>query len=65
MGSSLTLGIGAGLAQAQGTILASSSLLPFFGTDDDDVITIPGFTDDSLIGLGGQDTLSGGRGFCQ
>jgi Ca2+-binding RTX toxin-like protein len=62
MGSSLTLGIGAGLAQAQGRILASSSLLPFVGTDDDDVITIPGFTDDSLIGLGGQDTLSGGDG---
>jgi Ca2+-binding RTX toxin-like protein len=37
-------------------------LSPYVGTDADDVITIGGLSDDSLMGLGGQDTLSGGNG---
>jgi Ca2+-binding RTX toxin-like protein len=62
MGSAPVGGIGASLALTQGAILASSLISPVIGTDFDDTITILGFTDDSLMGLGGQDTLSGGDG---
>ena len=62
MGPAPAGGIGASLALAQGAMLASSLNSPVIGTDSDDMITILGFTDDSLMGLGGQDTLSGGDG---
>ncbi|MFM7611455.1 MAG: calcium-binding protein, partial [Alphaproteobacteria bacterium] len=45
-----------------GATLAGPFLSPLIGTAADDMITVIGFSDDSLMGLAGHDTLSGGSG---
>jgi Ca2+-binding RTX toxin-like protein len=61
-GSSLATDITLNPLLIQGTVLASFFLTPIIGTEGDDEISVIGFGDDTLLGLGGQDTLSGGDG---